>query len=226
MPAQARPLAPCSHTDGLIGYPSYECAALVRGNAGVTIVAIETALAETGFRVACPSAGALVATPNDIRVTADVTQWGSLRGSAVTAGSWRPVGSHPIPRGSVALRIAATRLSDSSTAFYRSLSAKGGHCDRVLPRPSPVRQCLVWWNGAVERPTREGLPSQTAGPETEVVAHNRVGRRRARTRSGTAAASSVSRLGSTAIGTGRQFDRSEAERRSARTRGLSQATNC
>jgi hypothetical protein len=175
MPARARLLAPCSHTDGLIDYPSYDCTALVKGDGAGTMQAITIALAKTDFQVACPSAGSLVATRSDIRVTADVTQWGSLRGSAITAGSWRPIGSHPIPRGSVALRIDASRLSDSASAFYRTLIAKRGRCDRPLPRPNPVRQCAIWWNGPVGRRTREALPRRTAGPEVEVVGHDREG---------------------------------------------------
>lgn len=123
MPARARLLAPCSHTDGLIDYPAYSCTALVKGDGAGTTQAIATALAETDFQVTCPSAGSLVATRNDVRVTADVTQWGSVRGSAITAGTWRPVGSHPIPRGSVAVRLDASRLSDSSAGFYRTLIA-------------------------------------------------------------------------------------------------------
>ena len=175
MPARARLLASCSHTDGLIDYPAYSCTALVKGDGAGTTQAIATALAKADFQVACPSAGSLVATRNDIRVIVEVTQWGSLRGSAITAGSWRPVGSHPIPRGSVALRLDASRLSDSSTGFYRELIAKGGRCDRPLPRPSPVRQCVVWWNGPVGRPTREALPRRAEGPEVEVVGRNREG---------------------------------------------------
>jgi hypothetical protein len=112
---------------------------------------------------------------DDVRVTADVTQWGSLRGSAVTTGTWRPVGSRAIPRGSVALRLDASRLSHSAKAFYRELIAKGGRCDRPLPRPSPVRQCAVWWNGPVGRPTREAVPWQTAGLDVEIAGRNRVG---------------------------------------------------
>ena len=175
MPARARPLAPCGHTDGLIDYPSYDCTALVEGDGAGTMQAIAIALAKPDFQVACPSAGSLVATRSDIRVTADVTQWGSLRGSAITAGSWRPIGSHPIPRGSVALRIDASRLSDSASAFYRTFIAKRGRCDRLLPRPNPVRQCAIWWNGPVGRRTRQALPRRTAGPEVEVVGHDREG---------------------------------------------------
>jgi hypothetical protein len=175
MPAHARLLAPCSHVDGLIDYASFDCSALVKGDGARTTQAIATALAQHHFRVACPSAGSLRATRDDVRVTADVTQWGSLRGSAVTAGPWRPVGSHPIPRGSVALRLDASRLSDSARAFYRELIAKGGRCDRPLPRPSSLAQCVTWWNGPVGRPTREAVPWQTTGPGVEVVGRNREG---------------------------------------------------
>ena len=175
MPARARLLAPCSHTDGLIDYPAYSCTALVRGNGAGTTRSIATALVKADFRVACPSAGSLVATRNDIRVTADVTQWGSLRGSAITAGTWRPLGSRPIPHGLVALRLDASRLSESATPFYRTLIAKGGRCDRPLPRPNPVLQCVVWWNGPVGTRTREALSWRTAGPEVEVVGNDREG---------------------------------------------------
>lgn len=75
MPAQARLLAPCSHVSGLIDNPSYDCTALVKAGGAGTTQAIATALAGTGFHVACPSAGSLVATRNDVRVTAEVTQW-------------------------------------------------------------------------------------------------------------------------------------------------------
>ena len=174
-PASARLLAPCSHTDGLIDYASYSCAVLAEGDAAGTTQAIAAALAEADFAVACPWAGSLVAVRHDIRVTAEVTQWGSVRGSAVTPGSWRPVGSHPIPHGSVALRLDASRLSDSSRAFYRRLIAQKGRCDRPLPRPDPIAQCVVWWNGAAGRPTREAVPWRTVGPEVEVVGRNREG---------------------------------------------------
>lgn len=175
MPASARLLAPCSRTSGLIDYPAYGCTALLRGDGAATTQAIATALTVAHFHVVCPSAGSLVATRNDIRVTADVTQWGSLRGSAITAGSWRPVGSQPIPRGSVALRLNASRLSDSARAFYRELISKGGRCDRPLPWASPVRQCVAWWNGPVGQPTRRAVPWQTAGRQVEVVGRNREG---------------------------------------------------
>jgi hypothetical protein len=175
MPSGSHLLAPCSHTDGLIDYPSHGCMALVKGDGAGVTQAIATALAREGFRVACPAAGSLVAIREHVRVAADVTQWGSFRGSAITAGAWRPLGSHPIPRGSVALRIDASRLSDSSAGFYRTLIARGGRCDRPLPKPSPVLQCVAWWNGPVGRTTREAVPWRTAGPDVEVVGHNREG---------------------------------------------------
>jgi hypothetical protein len=73
MPAHARLLAPCSHVDGLIDYASFDCSALVKGDGARTTQAIATALAQHHFRVACPSAGSLRATRDDVRVTADVT---------------------------------------------------------------------------------------------------------------------------------------------------------
>jgi hypothetical protein len=71
MPAHARLLAPCSHTDGLIDYAAYSCTALVEGAGARTTQAIATALEKAGFKVACPSAGSLVAIRRDIRVTGD-----------------------------------------------------------------------------------------------------------------------------------------------------------
>jgi hypothetical protein len=175
MPESSRLLGACGGSSGLIDYPSYDCTALARGEGAGTTQTMASALRNAGFDVACPAAGSLVATHRDIRVTADVTQWGSIGGFGITPGTWRPRGSHPIPHGFVALRLAASRLSDSSAAFYRQLIAKGGRCDRPLLKPNPVLGCVVWWNGPVGRRTREAVPWRSAGPGVEVVANNREG---------------------------------------------------
>jgi hypothetical protein len=169
MPASARLLAPCGGSSGLVDYPSYGCTALVRGNGAEATEMLAATLRTAGFGVACPEAGSLVATRGDIRVTADVTQWGSLSRAGVTAGTWRPRGSRPIPRGSVVVRIDASRRSDSSGDLYRTLIAKGGRCDRPLVEPSLLSQCAIWWNGPVGTRTLEAAIRRHAGPAVEVV---------------------------------------------------------
>lgn len=179
IPAGAEPLGPCGGSDGLIDAPSHACTLLVPGSGTKVTNALAAALARDGFGVACEAVGEVTALRDDVRVTAEVAQFGSISSAGgvvnILKSTYRHPGTRRIPRGSVAVRIGATRLSDSSVDRYRRLIARGGTCDRPFVQESPLVRCTEWWNGAVGEATSEEATRRGAGPEVYVVSRLRVG---------------------------------------------------
>lgn len=99
--------------------------------------AIVNALRGDGFEVACRQPGEVTAVRDDIRFLAEVKQNGSVDA---------PGGAKPIPAGSVAVKIDASRLNEASAAFWRSLAREGGRCAAPLPKPNLAQFCVNWWN--------------------------------------------------------------------------------
>ena len=178
-PSGARPLAACGGSSGLIDEPSYGCKYLVRGEAEKVSEAIASALRSEGFAVSCPRAGELAALRRDIRVTAEVTPSGWISHASGVAnvfeGGHRPEGSQPIPKGSVALDLDASRQSDASSAFWRRHVAEGLPCNRSLVQPHPLEHCVTWWNGPVGMETSEAARRRHAGPAVQITRTERPG---------------------------------------------------
>jgi hypothetical protein len=167
-PAGSRALAACGGSGGLIESPSRSCMFLAPGGGGAVTAAVASALREDGFEVACRRPGEVTAVRGDIRFLAEVTQHGSVDA---------PGGDKPIPAGSVAVKIDASRLNEASAAFWRSLAREGGPCAAPVPKPNLAEFCVNWWNvsgidtgsDAVRRGARppvEVRPGRANGIET------------------------------------------------------------
>jgi len=136
-PADARILSACGGSGGLIESPSRSCTFLAPGDGGAVTTALANALREDGFEVACRRPGEVTAVRDDIRFLAEVTQHGSVDA---------PGGDKPIPAGSVAVKIDASRLVEASAAFWRGLAREGGSCAAPVPKPNLAQFCVNWWN--------------------------------------------------------------------------------
>lgn len=136
-PAGARTLAACGGSDGVIESPSRSCTFFAPGDGGAVTTAVANALRGDGFDVACRRPGEVTAVRDDIRFLAEVTQHGSVDA---------PGGDKPIPAGSVAVKIDASRLNEASASFWRSLAQEGGNCAARVPKPNLAQFCVNWWN--------------------------------------------------------------------------------
>lgn len=178
-PTGAHPVTACSGSSGLIENPSYGCTYLVRGNGGAVTESLARALRQEGFAVGCSAPGSLAALRGDVRVTAEVTQYGSIVASGgvvnVFGAGYRPEDSQAIRRGFVALRLDASRQSTASAALWQAQVEDGGRCDRPLVPPDPIEQCLTWWNGPVGQATSAAAVRGRLGPEAQVKRRERPG---------------------------------------------------
>lgn len=170
-PADARPLTACGGSSGLIESPSYECAFFTPGDGAAVTSALAQALRREGFEVACRAPGEITAVRRSVRVTGEVAQHGSVVASGGVANvydsGYVPRGAQPIPTGFVAIKIAASRLSESSASFWTSLARKPGRCDAPLPKPNLAEHCVNWWN-ATGRPTALRALRAHARPRVEI----------------------------------------------------------
>jgi hypothetical protein len=157
-PAGARALAACGGSGGLIESPSRSCTFFARGGGGAVTTAVASALRADGFEVACRRPGEVTAVRDDIRLLAEVTQHGSVDA---------PGGDKPIPAGSVAVKIDASRLVEASASFWRGLAREGGNCAAPLPKPNLAQLCVNWWNG-VGIPTSKDALRRGARSDVEV----------------------------------------------------------
>jgi hypothetical protein len=189
-PAGARTLTACGGSGGLIEPPSHSCAFFAPGDGGAVTAAVAGALRRDGFDVACRRPGEVTAVRDDIRVLAEVTQYGSVVASGgvvnVFGAGFRPRGAKAIPAGSVALKIDASRLVDASASFWRSLAREGGSCAAPLQKPNLAEHCVNWWNGvgmatgddAIRRGARPPVEIRTAwGIETSTCTYTLRARR-------------------------------------------------
>jgi hypothetical protein len=178
-PPGARLLTRCTGASGLIDSPSHSCTFFARGDGGSVTTAVAQALREQGFEVACRAPGEITAVGEDVRVLVEVAQHGSVVvGNGVVnvfSSGYRPRGSRPIPAGSVALEIGASRLEAASASFWRSLARERGECGATLPKPNLAEHCVNWWNN-VGRPTAAKTLRLQAGPEVQIRADWGVGR--------------------------------------------------
>lgn len=136
-PAGASTLAACGGSSGLIESASRSCTFLAPGDGGAVTTAIANALRADGFEVACRRPGEVTAVRGDIRFLAEVTQHGSVDA---------PGADKPIPAGSVAVKIDASRLNEASASFWKSLAREGGRCAASVPKPNLAEFCVNWWN--------------------------------------------------------------------------------
>jgi hypothetical protein len=136
-PAGAQVLAACGGSGGLIESPSRSCTFFAPGNGSAVTTEIANALRADGFDVACRRPGEVTAVRDDIRVLAEVTQHGSVDA---------PGGAKPIPAGSAAVKIGASRLVEASAAVWRTRAREGGRCVASVPKPSLAEFCVNWWN--------------------------------------------------------------------------------
>jgi hypothetical protein len=173
-PARAHAIS-CSGSSGLIDYPARDCAYIVRGSGSSVTEELAQRLRRAGFDVSCARAGSLAALRGNVRVDAEVTQYGSFIGSNVFASGYRPLGARSIPRGSVVLKLSAIRQAAASASFWRSEIARGGSCDRALPTPNRIALCLVWWNGPAGFTTSRAAVRRRLGPELRVERSERPG---------------------------------------------------
>jgi len=170
-PAGARLLTACGGSSGLIEEPSHSCTFFARGDGGAVTAGVARALRRDGFDVACPRPGEMTAVRDDVRVHAEVAQYGSVVASGGVANifdsGYRPRGAKSIPPGSVALKIDAARLVDASASFWRSLARQGGRCAASLSKPNLAERCVNWWHG-VGRATAEDALRRGARPPVEI----------------------------------------------------------
>lgn len=166
-PVGARLLTSCGGSSGLIESPSHGCTFFAPGEGGAVTGAVARALREHGFEVACPTPGQITAVRDDVRVLAQVTQYGSVGGSVVFDMGYRPRGSQLIPAGSVALRIDASRLETANASFWRSQARKRGRCEAALPKPNLSQYCVNWWNH-VGQPTGDKALRLGAQPPVQI----------------------------------------------------------
>jgi hypothetical protein len=132
-PAGATPVGGCGGSPGLIESPSHECTYLVRGEAGDVTRAVADALLQQGFDVSCRGGETTVEVAGlrgDVRVRAEITAAGSLTDDGdgvvnVFDEGYAPSRAKPIPRGSVALSLSASRQSEASADFQREWIAGG-----------------------------------------------------------------------------------------------------
>lgn len=172
-PAGARSVSSCGGSSGLIESPSYGCVYVMRGDVAAVTNGIAKALRTEGFAVSCRRPGELRALRGNVRMTAQVTGEGLISTSGgvanVLAGGYRPEGARPVPRGSVVVNLDASRQVEASAAFWRSIVAEGGRCDRAPRREHPLELCLTWWNGPVGFETRAAARRRHAGPAVEIA---------------------------------------------------------
>ena len=170
-PVGARLLTPCGGSSGLIESPSHGCTSFAPGDGAAVTAAVARALRENGFEVACRRPGDITAGREDVRVLVEVTQYGSVVASGGVANvfraGYRPSGSQPIPAGSVALKIDASRVAEASASFWRNLAREHGRCDAALPKPNLTENCVNWWNG-VGRATGDDALRLRAQPPVEI----------------------------------------------------------
>jgi len=173
-PAGARLLTGCGASTGLIESPSHSCTFFAPGDGGAVTAGVARALRRDGFDVACPRPGAVAAVRDDVRVNAEVTQYGSVVASGGVAnvfdGGYQPRRAESIPTGSVALKIDASRLVDASASFWRSLARQGGRCAAPLQKPNLAERCVNWWNGPAGRASGDDALRRGARPPVEVRA--------------------------------------------------------
>jgi hypothetical protein len=150
-PADAQLLIRCGGSSGLIEPPSHGCTFFTPGEGSAVTAAVAHALRGQGFEAGCPRPGEINAVREDVRVSVEVTQYGSVVASGGVANvfdvGYRPRGSQPIPTGSVALEISASRLPEGSVGFWVGRANERGRCDAPLPKPNLAANCVNWWNG-------------------------------------------------------------------------------
>jgi hypothetical protein len=170
-PAGARLLTACGGSSGLIEEPSHGCTFFARGDGATVTARVAQALRRDGFNVACRRPGEIAAVRGNVRVLAEVTQYGSVVAwggiANVYPAGYRPRRSKPIPARSVALAIDASRLEASSASFWRQHVREGGRCNAPLPKPNLDEHCVNWWNG-VGIPTAEAALRRRVLPPVEV----------------------------------------------------------
>jgi hypothetical protein len=167
-PVGAQLLTSCGGSSGLIEPPSHGCTFFTPGEGGAVTSAVARALHEQGFTVACPTPGQITAVRGDVRVLAQVTQYGSVVASGgvanVSGTGYRPRGSQLIPARSVALEIDASRLSKASASLWRSRARERGRCETTLPKPNLAENCVNWWNHVGRRTGERALRLRARPP--------------------------------------------------------------
>lgn len=150
-PSGAQPVTACGGSTGLIESPSHSCTFFAPGVGGAVTVEVARSLRREGFEAGCQRPGEVAAVRDDVRVSVEVTQHGWVVASGgvanVLGGGYRPRGSQPIPPGSVALEISASRLPEASAGFWLGLARERGRCEAPLPKPNLAESCVNWWNG-------------------------------------------------------------------------------
>jgi hypothetical protein len=172
-------LEACGGSSGLIDYPSHSCTYLVRSTTAAATQSLASTLRREGFVVSCRQPGELAALRGDVRVTAEVTEHGSISTAGgvvnVLRGGYRAEGARRIPSGSVVVRVGAIRQSESSAAFWRRQVEEGGRCDQSPAPINPLEHCVNWWNGPVGRTTSESVRRRRIGGPVQIVAAERPG---------------------------------------------------
>jgi hypothetical protein len=128
---------------------------LVPGEADEVTTAVAGALADQGFDLSCRGGEAAVEIAGlrgNVRVRAEVTADGSVSNSGdgavnVFGPGYVPPGARPIPAGSVALSLSASRETEAGAGFQRRWVAGGVACNEEGLQGQTLVGCVGEWNG-------------------------------------------------------------------------------
>lgn len=153
-PAASHVVGTCGGSSGLIESPSHGCTFFAPGEPRKVAVAVARALIKQGFEVSCRGGGMTIEVTGlrgDVRAAAEITGDGTVTTSGgvvnVFAPGYVPPGADPIPTGSVALKLSASRQSDASAGFNQSRIREGAPCSTTGLRRQTLDLCIEEWNG-------------------------------------------------------------------------------
>jgi hypothetical protein len=176
-PAGAELVGECGGSPGLIESPSHGCTYFVPGEADEVTSAVADALAEQGFDISCrgdETTVEIAGLRGNVRVHAEVTADGSLTDDGdgainVYEPGYVPPRAQPIPAGSVALDLNASRQSEASADFQREWIADGFTCTEDVLQEQTLEGCVEAWNGPDNAANRRLALGRVRVPAAYVV---------------------------------------------------------
>lgn len=176
-PAGAEPVGECGGSPGLIESPSHHCTYFVPGELNEVTTVVADALVEQGFDVSCrgdQTTVEIAGLRGNVRVHAEVTADGSLTDDGdgavnVYEPGYVPRRAQPIPAGSVALSLAASRQPEASADFQREWNAGGFVCAEDVLEEQTLQGCVETWNGPDNAANRRLALGRVRVPAAYVV---------------------------------------------------------
>jgi hypothetical protein len=174
-PAGSQVVGACGGSPGLIEPPSHGCTFFASGESRKVAVAVARALIKQGFEVSCRGGGVTIEVTGlrgDVRADSEITGDGTVTTSGgvvnVFAPGYVPPGADPIPTGSVALELSASRQSDASAGLFRTRIREGAPCSAAGLRRQTIDSCIEQWNSLGNETNRRLALQRARAPAVNV----------------------------------------------------------